>query len=251
MIILDYYLKDIYESAKRQASSAIVRSTDPPKKDILRALSSDDSRFANTGNMIRAILYSDMAQNSDIGSVFQQQTSSISYGDTLGSYLRHSVFYVFGVGSDVAEDPKFQESARSFWAAALKSMASSLRGFGADLNVPNSVPISSQALSIEFTDMGQPVGGRLLLLVDNEGNLVDSYLFIDRLGSSALSGRYRCRGSGVNSQCTLDASTDGLATTRPNEPLLLQGSIDTGYRGEYGFKGTGAYFSVKAKAIEN
>jgi hypothetical protein len=96
------------------------------------------------------------------------------------------------------------------------------------------------------------VEGRLLLLTDIDGNLVDSHLGIDLLGSAVLSGRYRCQGNGPGSLCQLEATTDTpLATTKPHEPFMLKGSEQSGFTGEYGFKGTGALFSVRAKSIYN
>ncbi len=101
-------LTQIYAAAKRPASVAAVAAANAPSKQILRALASDDGRFANSRVTIRAIIYSDLAENSDLGSAFKALPSTPpDYGQRLGSYLRRSVFYAFGVGADVAgETPR-------------------------------------------------------------------------------------------------------------------------------------------------
>ena len=130
-------LTTIYMGSKRPSASARFSATNPPTKQILRSLASDEGRFANSKVTIRAIIYSDLAENSDLGSVFKPFDQEPEYGQKLGSYLRRSIFYDFGVGEDVNDDASFQERAKAFWGVAIRSMASALGGIGTDLNVPN------------------------------------------------------------------------------------------------------------------
>ena len=240
-------LTAIYADAKRPAPAAAVPAGNAPSKQILRALASDDGRFANSRVTLRVILYSDLAENSDLGSVFKALPSTPpDYGQRLGSYLRHSVFYAFGVGADVAGDPGFLESARAFWGAALHAMAATVGGLGADLNVPNTLPVKSYNYVVTLDFDGQELDGRLALLTDAEGDLVDSWIGISRLSSAALSGSFRCA-SREAATCRLDATTlGGIATSSPSETIRLAGPETSGLKGQLGVKGTHAMFDLTA-----
>ena len=134
-----------------------------------------------------------MAENSDLGSVFQPPPADPpAFGQKLGSYLRHGVFYAYGVGEDVRGDPAFPEQARAFWTPALRSMAATVMGLGADLNVPNTLPLRAYSWPVTLSFDDQTLDGRLSLLVGEDGNLVDSSLGISRLGSAAISGTFKC-----------------------------------------------------------
>jgi len=54
-------------------------------------------------------------------------------------------------------------------------------GLGADLNVPNTIPLRARSVTMNFA--GQPLDGRLSLLVGDDGILVDSRLGVSGLGS--------------------------------------------------------------------
>ena len=195
-----YFMRDfgaaltrIYLDAKRPPDDVRVAADKPPQKQILRALASDEGRFADSPTTIRAIVYSDLAESSDLGSVFQPApTDPPTYGQRLGSYLRRGVVYDYGMGEDVHGDPAFLEQARVFWNAALRSMAATVMGLGADLNVPNTLPLRAYSWPVTLSFDGQPLDGRLSLLVGEDGNLVDSWLGISRLGSAAIGGTFKC-----------------------------------------------------------
>lgn len=240
-------LTQIYESAKRAPGAAGFAAGDAPQKQILRALASDDGRFANSRVTVRAIVYSDLAENSDLGSVFGAALpASPDYGQRLGSYLRRSVFYAFGVGADVRGSPGFLESARAFWGTALRSMAATVGGIGADLNVPNTLPVRAYSYAATLDFDGQKLDGRLSLLTGASGDLVDSWLGISRLSSAALMGTFRCAG-GEEGRCQLDAATaGGLATREPSEQVRLAGPEGGALKGQLGVKGTKAVFDLTA-----
>ena len=243
-------LTTIYGATKRPAPVAAIPAANAPTKQILRALASDDGRFANSRVTIRAVLYSDLAENSDLGSVFKPLPSAPpDYGQRLGSYLRHSVFYAFGVGADVAGDPGFLESARAFWATALHAMAATVGGLGADLNVPNTLPVRAYNYAVTLDFDGQELDGRLALLTDVEGDLVDSWIGISRLSSAALSGSFRCA-SREEASCRLDATTlGGLATNSPSETVRLAGPERAALKGQLGVQGTRAMFDLTAAPV--
>ena len=170
----NFFLRDlsgalgaIYTEAKRPADAVWIDAANPPGKEIIRALASDEGRFAHSQITIRAILYSDMAENSDLGSVFRPLTSPPeNYGRKLGTYLRRSVFYAYGLGEDVRDDPGELGDARAFWTQALRSMNASVGGLGADLNMANAVPVTASAYNVILSHDGQELDGRLALMAD-------------------------------------------------------------------------------------
>jgi hypothetical protein len=235
-------LTQIYLDAKRPAGQVRIAADNPPRKQILRALASDEGRFADSNKTIRAIIYSDLAENSDLGSAFHPQADPPAFGQRLGSYLRRGVFYDYGMGEDVHGDPAFPEHARAFWIGVLRSMAASVAGLGADLNVPNTLPVRAYAWPVTLSFESQPLDGRLSLLVNEDGDLVDSWLGISRLGSAVLSGHFRCADTGG---CRLDSETaGGIATNAPSETLQMHGSL-LALTGSLGVPGQGTRFELK------
>lgn len=252
-----YFMRDfgaaltrIYLDAKRPADDVRVAADKPPQKQILRALASDEGRFADSGTTIRAIVFSDLAENSDLGSVFQPAPAEApAYGQRLGSYLRRGVFYDYGMGEDVHGDPAFLEKARMFWNVALRSMAATVMGLGGDLNVPNTLPQRAYSWPVTLSFDGQPLDGKLSLLVGEDGNLVDSWLGISRLGSAAITGTFKCA-SGQDGGCRLEAeTTNGIATNAPSETLSLKGSVRS-LSGKLGVRGQNTTFGLKTEQPE-
>ena len=171
-----------------------------------------------------------------------------NYGKKLGTYLRRSVFYAYGLAEDVADGHGVPEATPAFWVAALHSMNASVGGIGADLNMPNVVPVAASAYTVTLIRDGQELDGRLSLLVDADGALVDSWLGISRLSVAALSGFYRCAEEGT---CQLRATTNsGVATNSPVETLGLSGNERSGLNGQLGVKGALMY-PVHATRAEN
>jgi len=253
-----YFVRDlgaaltrIYLDSKRPADAVRVVAGIPPQKQILRALASDEGRFADSAITIRAIVYSDMAENSDLGSVFQPALADPpAYGQKLGSYLRHGAFYAYGLGEDVRGDPAFPEQARGFWTVALRSMAATVMGLGADLNVPNTMPLQAYSWPVTLSFDNQALDGRLSLLVGEDGNLVDSSLGISRLGSAAISGSFKCA-SGVDAGCRLQAeTTSGIATNAPSELLRMKGTTKA-LAGTLGVRGQNTTFALKTGETED
>ena len=243
-------LTRIYLDAKRPAGQVRFSAANAPAKQLIRALASDEGRFANSKTTIRAIVYSDLAENSDLGSVLKSQVDPVNYGQRLGTYLRRSVFYVFGLGEDVADLADFSERAKSFWSAALRSMSATVAGVGSDLNVPNTLPVHAAVFPIELAIDGQSLDGRLSLLTDDQGDLVDSWIGISRLSSAVLNGAYRCRPANPEPICKLEATTaTGITTKDPSETLSMSGTERTGMKGQLGVKGTKAMFEITAQPL--
>ncbi len=244
-------LTTIYQQSKRPADVVRINAGDPPHKDIIRALASDEGRFAASRVTLRAIVYSDMSEDSDLGEVIPKPGAAPEaspdlggLGQKLGTYLRRSVFYAYGVGADVDGDPAFGEQARGFWTQALHGMAATLGGMGADLNVPNLLPVASYDVPVTLTMDNQALDGRLSLLTDQDGALVDSWLGISRLGSTGLDGNFRCE---TGAGCRLDATTSsGLATNAASEHVTLRGPAQGPMNGELGVKAQGMLFKLPA-----
>ena len=241
-------LTTLYEAAKRPADQVRIDAGHAPHKEIIRALASDEGRFSASRVTLRAILYSDMAENSDLGSVFQPGSAPAGLGQRLGTYLRGGVFYAFGVGGVVEGDPNFPENARRFWLTALHSMAATLGGMGADLNVPNLLPVAAHDYAVALTMDKQPLEGRLSLLTDRDGALVDSWLGISRLGSTGLEGSFTCE---VGGGCLLDANTSsGLATNAPSERVVLRGPEAGPLVGTLGVRAQGMMFALRTEDVK-
>ena len=240
-------LTAIYESSRRAPDAVRIDASSPPHKEILRALASDEGRFAVSQLTIRAIVYSDLAENSDLGSAFKAAPGPSDLGQRLGTWLRRGVFYAFGVGGDVEGDPGFAETARGFWSDALHGMAATLSGMGADLNVPNLLPVASDDYRVVLSMDNQPLEGRLSLLTDADGVLVDSWLGISRLGSTGLDGSFRCAAGGT---CRLDAATtSGLATNAPSEHVVLRGPRQGPLAGELGVRAQNMLFGLRTEQV--
>ena len=98
----------------------------------------------------------------------------VDYGAKLGTYLRRSVFYAFGIGTTIKGNGRASDAIRDFWMSTLRSMQADIGGFGTDLSVPNIIPVWSKAYNVMLNENGQKLAGRLSLLADRDGTLVDS-----------------------------------------------------------------------------
>ena len=248
---LDIALSSIYTATKRPASAARIDPEHPPEKNIIRALASDEGRFSQGRRTIRAIVYSDLAENNDLGSVFKATTEYENYGKKLGTYLRRSVFYAYGLGEDIGGAATITDQARRFWLSALNSMNASVGGLGSDLNMQNAVPVSSRAFVLDLQNNGQALEGRLSILADADGNLLDSWIQVLRLSTTSITGTFKCQGTSDDPVCKLNAkTTSGVVTQNAQEDVTLEGPARSGLSGQIGVKGALTY-SIKAVAAED
>jgi len=230
----------IYTATKRSGADVADDQKNPPKKQILRALASDETRFSTSTTTIRAIIYSNMQENSDLGSVYSPLPQPFpSYADKLGSRFKNGVFYAFGVGGDTSNPQASPETVKTFWEKAFNSMQAVLLGMGADLNVANSVPVKSYNYNVHLDFKGQDLEGRMPLLVADDGTLVDSWLGFTRMSIAGLSGTFTCQ----SEVCKLDAvpMTNLLAsndtTKRVAETIKLSGK-EASLSGQEGVQGS-------------
>jgi hypothetical protein len=235
-------LSSIYVKAKQPANRAAIDPAKPPQREILRALASDGSRFGQSHVTIRALVYSNLAENSSLGSVFQPPAgATLDFGKRLQTSLRRGVFYLFGLGEGMPA-ASINDLVRSFWTNGLRSMDASVEAVGTDLNLPNVFPSRATMYSIEVNVNGQLLDGRLSLLADRDGTIVDSWISVQRLaeGTSSLSGTYVCRD---DDSCRLDAIADNglLTTVAGSETVSLSGTNKEGMTGQIAVKGTASF----------
>ena len=234
-------LTRIYAAAKRPAAVARIDATDPPHKDLIRALASDGGRFADASKTIRAIVYSDLAENSDLGSAFKPAPTPFpDLGTRLGTFLRHGVIYDYGLADDIGGGEDVPERARSFWNAALRSMAAVPAGTGSDLNVPNVLPVTAAGYDVTLAFGPDTLDGKLALLAGADGELVDSWIGITRLPDAGVTGTFRCSAVAGGTRCRLDG------TSSRNEALTLAGPLGGPLSGHLGVVGTQYVYRLTA-----
>ncbi len=220
-------LTKIYADVPKKADTYKVGPSDLPHKDIIAALASDGARFAQSGKTIRVIVYSDLAQNSKLASMFTDAPSTpINYGSKLGTYFPRSLFYFYGVGSDVTDVPDYLGKARAFWGQVLSSMNATVEALGSNLVISNRIPVKDYSYSLSVNRNGEKLFGRMSLLVDQDGHLVDSWIGISRLTFVAISGTFNC--SAQESGCVLRAKTNGSLTTSSSEETVDLSGTDAG-----------------------
>ena len=255
-------LTRLYLAAKRPADEARIDPAAPPHKDIVRALASDGGRFSNATRTIRAIVYSDLAENSDLGSVFKPLPVPFpDLGGRLGTYLRHGVFYDYGLATDIAplaggaapasgaapSGEDVPERTRAFWNAAWRSMAAIPAGMGSDLNVPNVLPVTGASYDASLAFGNDTLDGKLALLAGSDGELVDSWIGISRLPDAGLTGSFRCAPASGGPRCRLEGTTtSGVATSSQSERVSLSGPPGGTLAGRLGVPGTAYNYRLTA-----
>lgn len=238
----------VIEKANPRDALQSVDPDNPPQRSLIRALVSDEARYAHSQTTIRAIMYSDLVENSDLGSSLKPLPSPpVNYGSKLGTYLRRSVFYVFGVGRDLKGAGTAQDNIRAFWNEAFRSMAANVAGLGSDLTVPNVTPTAARNYDLLLKDGGETLAGRMALLVDNDGALVDSWLGVVRLRSASLTGTFRCTSRSGQQSCALQATTiGGVATMNPSEFISMTSSDPSTLTGTIGVPGSAVNLPLAA-----
>ncbi len=238
----------VYEAGKRSAEEVKITSKTAPRKQILRALASDEGRFSGSSVPIRAIIYSDMLENSDLGSVFLPMPAPFpNFAEKLGSKFRKGIFYAFGVAEDMDEGQGGAQSLKPFWTNVFKNMSAVMNGFGSDLNVSNSVPVAGYSYNLHYAFDNQDLDGKMSILVDGDGNIVDSWIGFSRLSIAGISGTFLC----TNDNCKLDGTTTtSIATNSPTETLVMTGKTAK-LNGQLGVSGTKMIFDLKGELATN
>jgi hypothetical protein len=205
----------IYNKNTRTLKDAMVDGKNPPKRQIVRALLSDAKRGREaTEPTIRGVIYSDMAENSDFGSVF---TDASRFTNKDSVYLPHFVFHSFTVGKNVVNVDNFEGRAKSFWTNAFKGLGAVSTTFTSEFAVPLTVPQQSFYYSVTLTVNGTKLPGKIAIMADKDKHLVDSWIGISRLGAAGLVGKLTC-----DSDCSLNSQTDSGIINADRESIRLR-----------------------------
>lgn len=233
-------ITQIFLARAKDLKGSVGSGSKSTHSEILESLASDGARFSQTTKLIRAIVYTDGAQDSDLGSVTSSPPKlANNAGKALGTYFHNSIFYFFGIRNPGNNDSDYLANSRQFWSGALSSMETVLVGYGSALSIPNSVPSGEHRYRIRLTRKNLKLSGSMVLLTDQSDNLVDSFISVNRLGVVALNGHFEC-GTAPNRDCSLRASTNrGLVTTDTSETVSMKTSGSDGVlKGSIGVPGT-------------
>lgn len=242
-------LNGIYVTHKQREPA--FSADNPPAKQIVAAVASDEGRYSHSDVTVRAIVYSNLAENSDLGSVYKPLPAPFpNIGKKLGTSLLGSVFYAYGIGRGAGNSATVNEQTRTYWSAVLGSMQAAIGGIGSDLSVPNDVPVEGHSYQVDFKEDPQtPLSGRMSILLDADGTLVDSWISVNRLSTAELSGTMRCEGDKDALLCALNATTShGIVSDSRAEMLTLHGDAAGTLSGQFGVKGSQYLFPLTAKA---
>ncbi len=196
----------ILNATGRTLQDSMIDGQKPPQKQIIKSLVSDIDRYQKTSQpTVRAIIYSDMAENSDLGSAFSQSTNDV-FVNKLGVYFVHGVFYAFGLGKTVYNVQDYNVNAIRFWNNAFKAMSGITESISPDFDIPQVVPQNGSYFDVNLQYEGEQLSGKMALLIDKDGNLIDSWIGISHLTGAGLRGTLLCLKEGT---CKLTAKTNG------------------------------------------
>lgn len=228
------HLTDIYNSAKRPKGAARYAAGNAPKKNLVRALVNDESRYSRRDKRTRVIMYTDALEKSELYDVFAgapAAPAALAAKNKYGVNFGQAVFYIYGAGQSLSDPGDAPSRAKVFWEQFLKQTNAHVSGFGVELNSPTSRPIKTVDLDLEVVLSGRAAVGIISLMPDIDGALQDSFVSISSLTGSAIEGTFTCNTSG---KCFLKASTlSDLITDFPREEIKLDGPMD-GMTGKVG-----------------
>lgn len=250
----------IYSDGKRSAAGVSVDTISPPGKQLVRALKDAAAKFDRNHGYIRAIIYSDMLENSDLGNSlkFNAQAGAKMVSD-VGLNFQQAVVYVYGAGSTFTGSAKNPEKLHAFWDSALDASVSHVAGFGTDLTISAGVPIGAVKYEFVVKIKEEARHGTMLIFYDNDGRMIDSVAVAGAtLRSLMTEGSYTC--SSID-KCRIEAKLPrGLVTINDkNDPALIESISLSGSRerliGKIGvidakLQGGGkAEFEIEAKIV--
>lgn len=246
---LDKAFTTVFHEAAQDAGGG-----NPDSKQLVRALMADESRFSSGQDVVRVIIYSDMAENSELISGergFQEKGKNAA--QRFGFNARNAMVYVFGVAGATDGGGVSSENSRAFWQAFFHAANGYLVSFGSDLKLPGVAPSMFQIYDVEVDLPDQPprIGRNgLRILADNDGQIQDSFLSFGDEGRAVIEGTFQCT---TDNKCTLQATTNfGTITKEAGEVLRLSGTRqelvgDIGFPNKVSRKtGKPAVFRMKA-----
>ena len=217
-------LTSIYEQYKKPKVENTFSFENAPKKNIIRALMSDESRFSHRNLATRVLIYTDALENSGVFDSFSNSDGVNKGKDAAKKYginFGQSIFYVYGVGRSLKQPGDAVSTAKAFWDSFLKSANGHLNSFGIELNTSTSKPVNRLVFNFEVSLNRRLAVGLLSLTHDRDGNLQDSFVSISGQTGAAIEGTFKCS---VSKKCTLEANTrSDFLTTYPREKIILEG----------------------------
>jgi hypothetical protein len=187
-------------------------------------LSNDGARFDSAHGAIRVLIYSDMVENSDLGSSLKPKAESAAANLALD--FKNAVFYVYGAGSTLSGQGAITDGIKSYWETLFNSAEGHLLGFGPNLIVASNVPLTLQTYTVEISINDKDVRrGKMQLFIDREGHLQDGFITVAIKRQSVLQeGSFTCQ----DASCTLSArAPTSVITAQGSAELKLTGTLDS------------------------
>ena len=211
----------------RPSSQVQVDLEAPPRKSIAETLALDRGRFDIAEGPIRVILYSDMLENGEAGAVAEAEDGPALAQDLAEQFdleLSRANFYVYGVNSTFARQDGSMTLARrleAFWRVFLRRSGGYLASYGSDLQLRGKPP---RRLTVYRVSLEHPTAGRLLgrlrVLADSDGRLLQSWFGLDNYGAVPISGVATCAES-----CSVQAKLlDDYYAFQKDDRIELQGA---------------------------
>ena len=233
-------LRDAYNGVPNNFS--IRSATNYPQKHFLRALQSDSARLIED-LPVRVIIFSDFVENSDLISL-EKIISSENASDTVNQAssvlsslprldFQSAMVYGFGVGSSL-DNPSISDQISQFG----RQLIYLANGHPVDINRelgtrpvrPSNLYIYDSVISVNDRD----IRGRMTLLTDNTGRVVDSFMDLGVDGRSAHFDRGRLVCSASNA-CQLEGLLASALLFEDPENVYLEGDL-TNLTGFIGFR---------------
>jgi hypothetical protein len=218
----------VLREGARSPSAVKVDPANPPDKQLVRSLSNDIARFDRARGNVRAIIYSDMLENSDLGKALESDPDvAAKAAGSLGINFQNATVYAYGVASTLPERNAATDKAKVYWTRFFHAANANVAGFGSDLIVTSSIPVGVFDYEMEFKLPGnEKRPGRMQLFVDRDGQLQDSYVAAGTVGRSLLKGEFVCNGN----ECSMSAIAPTTVLLRvegaASEEFKLQGDRD-------------------------
>ncbi|QFT83425.1 hypothetical protein FIU88_00405 [Halomonas sp. THAF12] len=233
MVVPEY--ADAPETRRQMAAEQV------EQRHLLRALQSDSARFVSD-TPSRVILYSDMLENSDLAELPAILNGSDEDRLTLASDALESLprldfqgamVYGFGTGQSL-DDPAATDALSEFMQQAVYQANGYPIAFSRELAVRPIRPSMSNSYDMTIKVENRELKGRMQLMSDADGRLVDSYLDLGAGNRSSHfdSGRLICS---QDDQCQLEGKLATALLFEDPENVFLEGSRET-LSGHLGFR---------------
>lgn len=221
-------LGQLLQQSGRDLSAVQVNPSSLPSKQIMLALANDAPRFDPTHGVIRVIIYSDMLENSGLGSSLTSNPATAASAATERALnFKNAVFYIYGAGSTLSpQDVSAGMKMKSYWETFFNSATGHLAGFGPNLNVMSNIPETLKTYDIAITVEPNNIRlGKIQFFINHEGSVQDSFIAVAGKHHSMLEdGSFTCQGD----SCTFSARVPSpVITTQGGAEIKLIGAIDS------------------------